>query len=121
MERPDIFSEMFLDGFFDNADPGPFSVVTISSFAIPTEEAAMDLIFDNLPVLINPFATVENVFGTNVLTAGNAPSHVDQLSRQLNYGLVPEPSSLILFGTGILVLIGYILKPNIKAKRLPNS
>jgi hypothetical protein len=55
-EDPDVFRRLFVSGFVDDVDPGPFGVATVD-LSIPTEEPGINMLFSDVPVLINPFAT----------------------------------------------------------------
>jgi hypothetical protein len=70
---------LFLDGFFENAEPGKLSLAVVESFAIPaidpgpdgivytSDDASVTIEFKDAPVLINPFGVDQNVLGTNLL------------------------------------------------------
>jgi len=62
-QDPTSFRALFLDGFFDDEDPGPLTLIQ-ASFSI----AGTALSFTNVPLLVNPFDTNKNVFGTDLFS-----------------------------------------------------
>jgi hypothetical protein len=87
---PETFAALVSDGFFDNYNPGPFSVAMVSQLTIPTDDGS-GITYTNVPVLINPFASADNVLGTNLLNPGNTPTEVNLAYGYLQYGVYSAP------------------------------
>lgn len=119
-DAPDIFDRLMIDGFFGATDPGLFDIVSIDSFAVPTE-GGIDLIFEDVPVLVNPFEINQNIYGTNILFRDGLPTVVDYINNQVHVGVseVPEPSILLIFSIGLLGMT--IFGWRAKAKQLDLS
>jgi hypothetical protein len=88
---PETFATLVNDGFFDNYNPGPLAVFMVSQLKIPTDDGS-GITLSNVPVLVNPFSTPDNVFGTNLLNPGNMATEVDLFDGYLQYDVYPSPS-----------------------------
>jgi predicted aspartyl protease len=88
---PDAFAVLVDDGFFDNVNPGPLGVAMVSQLTIPTDDGA-GVAFANVPVLINPFPTPDNVFGSNILVPSYMATQVNLAGGYLEYVMYSSPS-----------------------------
>ncbi len=89
---PAAFDRLVQDEFFDDFNPGPFAVVRPSLITVPTE-LGPGLAFSNVPVLVNPFSTSLNVFGSSLLHSNGLPTVIDFVCNTLQYEVLCGGSS----------------------------
>jgi len=105
---------LFVDGFFENAEPGKLWLAVVEPFAIPaidpgpdgivytSDDASVMIEFKDAPVLINPFGVDQNVLGTNLLFLdGESSTTLDFEADLIGFGcderlLPPSFLSLLL-------------------------
>ena len=88
---PEAFTVLVADGFFDDVNPGPLTVAMVSQLTIPTDDG-VGVSFSNVPVLINPFSTPDNVFGSNILVPSYMSTQVNLAGSALEYVMYSSPS-----------------------------
>jgi hypothetical protein len=89
--NPEAFTVLVADGFFDDVNPGPLTVAMVSQLTIPTDDG-VGVSFSNVPVLINPFSTPDNVFGSNILVPPYMSTQVNLAGSALEYVMYSSPS-----------------------------
>lgn len=87
-DDPITFQALFLDGFFDDVDPGPITIIK-ASFSVP----GTSVTFTDVPVLVNPFSAQNNsLSGTDLLSLpGGQDNNDGSLTEML---LNPDGSTL---------------------------
>jgi hypothetical protein len=101
---PSTFANLSLEGFLGGTNPGPLTIVDLSSLLLPTESGG-PLGFSNVFALVNPVSSVtNNLFGTNVFSNAGLTAIEDFAAGRVE--VVPEPGSsgMLACGAGVSLL-----------------